>query len=475
MIDIKHLINYLPFYYKEADTYKDYNGKGLLEHLLEICGTYFTNSIKIPIDNALDNLDISLSQFKNLIWSMLGKIPQGTSVQEDPLQLSSVQQENLLRYTNALYHIRGTKTFFESLFNIYNNEDNDLTLVSIVDSEANPKDYWLPDYRKILADPSNVDTSLKSYMDDSYSKFDTSTYDTFSKIKPTASVTFTFQVGIGNTSFRDSEEYRESLFKFIANVVDKYIPIYVEPVILVQNIALDPENLGTTKVIVYNITDYIPFSTELLDKEIYLDISYKEESYNKEEPWFSDPVHIGFNPDYNPEQPLINHEYIFSDNNVYYYIQGSPHKYIIDEYDPIVKPGSNDPIYGWFLQLPNVDENYNYNILHFYLEFKSQRENSGIVGKDLYVALIRDDSVYNSYGATESSYYFSEFVRYTDEAEITLDADDLRLIPKDLDIDIPEYLDMYRSYGNNYKLEIVYKYQGILVRKYIKFRIYPTI
>lgn len=460
MIDIKHLINYLPFYYKEADTYKDSNGKGLLEHLLEICGTYFTNSIKIPIDNALDNLDISLSPFKNLIWSMLGKIPQGNSVQEDPLQLSSIQQENLLRYTNALYHIRGTKTFFESLFNIYNNDDNQLTLVSIVENEDNPPNYWSLDYRKKLAEDVG-DTQLNSYMDDSYSKFDISPYDTFSKVKPTASVTFTFQVGIGNTSFTDSEEYRESLFRFIANVVDKYLPIYIEPVILVQKLVQDDDP------ILYNITDYIPFSTELLDKDIYLDISYKEEAYNKEESWFPDPVHISFNPNYDPGNPLVNHEYIFSDNNTYYLPEDPyPYKYIIDEYDP-------NPLYGWFLQLPNDDEIYNYNILRFYLKFKSQRENSGILGKDFYVALLRDDSVYNQYGADESPDYVGEFLRYTDEAEITLDADALRIIPKDLDIE--EYSDVYGSYGNNYKLEIVYKYQGILVRKYIKFRVYPTI
>lgn len=458
MIDIKHLINYLPFYYKEADTYKDSNGKGLLEHLLEICGTYFTNSIKIPIDNALDNLDISLSPFKNLIWSMLGKIPQGNNLQEDPLQLDSVQRNNLLRYTNALYHIRGTKTFFESLFHIYNNDYNQLTLVSIVENEDNPPNYWSLDYRKKLAE-SVGDTQLNSYMDDSYSKFDISSYDTFSKVKPTASVTFTFQVGTGNNSFTDSEEYRESLFRFIANVVDKYLPIYIEPVILVQKLVQDEDP------IIYNITDYIPFSTELLDKDIYLDISYKEEAYNREESWFPDPVHISFNPNYDPGNPLVNHEYIFSDNNVYY-IQGNPNKYIVDEYDP-------NALYGWFLQLPNVDGGYNYNILHFYLEFKSQRENSGILGKDFYVALIRDDSIYNSYGATESSYYFSEFVRYTDEAEITLDADNLRLIPNGLDLS--QYSGEYESYGNNYKLEIVYKYQGILVRKYIKFRVYPTI
>lgn len=460
MIDIKHLINYLPFYYKEADTYKDSNGKGLLEHLLEICGTYFTNSIKIPIDNALDNLDISLSPFKNFIWSMLGKIPQGNNLQEDPLQLNSVQRNNLLRYTNALYHIRGTKTFFESLFHIYNNEYNQLTLVSIVENEDNPPNYWSLDYRKKLAEDVG-DTQLNSYMDDSYSKFDISPYDTFYKVKPTASVTFTFQVGIGNTSFTDSEEYRESLFRFIANVVDKYLPIYIEPVILVQKLVQDDDP------IVYNITDYIPFSTELLDKDIYLDISYKEEAYNKEESWFLDPVHISFNPNYNPDNPLVNHEYIFSDNNTYY-LPGDPYpyKYIIDEYDP-------SPLYGWFLQLPNDDEIYNYNILHFYLKFKSQRENSGILGKDFYVALIRDDSVYNLYRATESSYYFSEFVRYTDEAEITLDADALRIIPNGLDLS--QYSGEYESYGNNYKLEIVYKYQGILVRKYVKFRVYPTI
>lgn len=51
MIDIKHLIDYLPFYYKSKDTYKDDNGQGILEKLLEICGTYFQDNIKAEIDS----------------------------------------------------------------------------------------------------------------------------------------------------------------------------------------------------------------------------------------------------------------------------------------------------------------------------------------------------------------------------------------------------------------------------------------
>ena len=46
MIDIRHLIDFLPWYYKDKDTYK-VNDKGILERFLEICGDYFTDNIKI--------------------------------------------------------------------------------------------------------------------------------------------------------------------------------------------------------------------------------------------------------------------------------------------------------------------------------------------------------------------------------------------------------------------------------------------
>lgn len=44
MIDLKKLIDFLPFEYKDQDTYK-VDGKGILERFLEICGSYFQDNI----------------------------------------------------------------------------------------------------------------------------------------------------------------------------------------------------------------------------------------------------------------------------------------------------------------------------------------------------------------------------------------------------------------------------------------------
>ena len=45
MIDLKKLIDFLPFEYKDQDTYK-VDGKGILERFLEICGSYFQDNIQ---------------------------------------------------------------------------------------------------------------------------------------------------------------------------------------------------------------------------------------------------------------------------------------------------------------------------------------------------------------------------------------------------------------------------------------------
>lgn len=44
MINLKNLIDFLPFEYKAQDTYK-VNGKGILERFLEICGEHFEDYI----------------------------------------------------------------------------------------------------------------------------------------------------------------------------------------------------------------------------------------------------------------------------------------------------------------------------------------------------------------------------------------------------------------------------------------------
>lgn len=57
MINLKNLIDFLPFEYKDQDTYK-VNGKGILERFLEICGEHFEDYITKDIDNILDIIDI---------------------------------------------------------------------------------------------------------------------------------------------------------------------------------------------------------------------------------------------------------------------------------------------------------------------------------------------------------------------------------------------------------------------------------
>ena len=57
MINLKNLIDFLPFEFKEQDTYK-VDGKGILERFLEICGNYFQEDITKDIDNILDIIDI---------------------------------------------------------------------------------------------------------------------------------------------------------------------------------------------------------------------------------------------------------------------------------------------------------------------------------------------------------------------------------------------------------------------------------
>ena len=50
MTNLKNLIDFLPFEFKEQDTYK-VDGKGVLERFLEICGNYFQDDITKDIDN----------------------------------------------------------------------------------------------------------------------------------------------------------------------------------------------------------------------------------------------------------------------------------------------------------------------------------------------------------------------------------------------------------------------------------------
>lgn len=138
MIDLSKLINLLPSFFKEKDTYKDENGKGILERFLEVCGNYFKYDITPDIDNILDiislekkdNLTSSEYSYINHIWEFLGSIPYGYAALYNSNDSNNPWKENsdliprakywdILKYAISLYKIRGTVPFYTILMRFY--------------------------------------------------------------------------------------------------------------------------------------------------------------------------------------------------------------------------------------------------------------------------------------------------------------------------------------------------------------------
>lgn len=137
--------NLLPFYYQHNDTYKDAQGKGILERFMEIGSAYFDglkysedveSSYQDPnlpvLENFIDLIDVDKTPelFLNYLWEFLGEIPYGYGVivqgkdPETAKLISStdylgINTRDLLRYAISLYRIRGTERFYDILGKFY--------------------------------------------------------------------------------------------------------------------------------------------------------------------------------------------------------------------------------------------------------------------------------------------------------------------------------------------------------------------
>lgn len=127
--------NLFPYYYHDYDTYKDENGKGILERFVEVCFEYFDNDIVPEIDNILDNIDVELCQdiYLSYLWEFLGQPPYANAIQStypnpDPRQV--------LKYAISLYKIRGSELFFKILGRLYNTE----ITIEVIDSGTDLSD-----------------------------------------------------------------------------------------------------------------------------------------------------------------------------------------------------------------------------------------------------------------------------------------------------------------------------------------------
>lgn len=133
---------FFPYYYKENDSYKDKDGKGLLERLVTTCTEYFdtdvvTNPDNPGLDDFINILDIDKTPdiFLNYLWEYLGEIPYawGILTNGQPYTKENLQKwltsptsypradpRIVLKYAISLYKIRGTRLFYSLLGKLYN-------------------------------------------------------------------------------------------------------------------------------------------------------------------------------------------------------------------------------------------------------------------------------------------------------------------------------------------------------------------
>lgn len=133
MINLSNPIELLPPYYKDNDTYKNIEGKGILERFLEVLGWEFTRTsgeIKLLLDRVIE-VGIMEPELLNLIWEYYGSVPFGHGclvnfnpngsyyTSNDIIPPRPVDPRSLLVYTLSLYKIRGTLDFYPALLNLY--------------------------------------------------------------------------------------------------------------------------------------------------------------------------------------------------------------------------------------------------------------------------------------------------------------------------------------------------------------------
>lgn len=108
----KFFPNKLPYYFIKNDTYKDLDGKGLLERFLTIFGTEVDLEIIPQIECYLNIIDTSICHEKYLIHlsDVMGNPPD--------IFLDQVLYRKLLRYIVSVYKIKGTIAAYELFFSL---------------------------------------------------------------------------------------------------------------------------------------------------------------------------------------------------------------------------------------------------------------------------------------------------------------------------------------------------------------------
>lgn len=115
------IFNQLPTYFKKFDTYKDLNGRGLLERFLEALGLELDQELIPPLENYLDITDTSTAPSEHIVHISytLGRPPNFFT--------SEAEYRKFLSFILSLYKIKGTLKSYQALLAYFNYQVNLIT------------------------------------------------------------------------------------------------------------------------------------------------------------------------------------------------------------------------------------------------------------------------------------------------------------------------------------------------------------
>lgn len=268
----------LPYYFKEQDTYK-VNGKGLLERYLDIFGAYFDNIVINDISTLDDIIDIDNTPelYLGYLWEFLGSMPYANPKAIDPKKwkqyfngfdsdstieslsrlwvyrkdsdgdhynLNINQVRALVKYSVALFSIRGTKKFFEILLRLYGFDveiSNGSTYPKTTSVDNDDADYWGSntdywgsddDYAGSIDSLFEVKTEATK-LDSEWLNLDEDTIDKHSNCTSIVNVNFKLKSNyVYNTSSNEFKRLQDRMF----NLINLFLPIGTRPHIIWDNV-----------------------------------------------------------------------------------------------------------------------------------------------------------------------------------------------------------------------------------------------
>ena len=216
MLDFfKNLIYQLPPIFSRLDTYKDVDGKGILERFLGICGEYL-NEIHSEIDNITDVIDIDLNSdiYLGILWEFFGSIPYAykskSDLESDISLMPLPDTRNLLKYIISLYKIRGTNYFYDILLRFYGFGSIEYPACLITDESDVP--------------PGPVVDVFTHYDDGIYDDY---YYDKVSDCNLCSKVTVVVNIVDPNWATYAQQDI-DNLYKRVYLILNKFRPINVE-------------------------------------------------------------------------------------------------------------------------------------------------------------------------------------------------------------------------------------------------------